>query len=190
MKAKPLIASLKDAGYQSAVAGESLSRVAQYVVEHCPDFLTEVPDTVKAQLTEGWAMRWQELNPAQQYDINWVPVKSDGVVTVTLAYAMSYTAQAFGQLRQSDPQRHSAIKQVRDTFSKYCSNRLADLKTAIKRLTSTDRTRGTTPDFGDWVNTALDNIITRCRNASARGDATANEVKVRMAVESFKKTLG
>ena len=189
MKAKP-ITSLKDAGYRSALAGEGLTQVAQYIIEQCPMFLTEVPDEVKAELTAGWALRWQELNTAKQYSVDWVPVEKDGAVTLTLAYAMSFTAQAFGQLRQSDPQRHAVIKQVRDAFSKYCSNRMADLKTAIKRLTATDRQRSATPDFADWVNTALDNILTRCKNASARGDATANEVKVRMAIESFKKTLG
>ena len=188
MKAKPIL-SLRDAGYRSAVAGEGMSVVAQYVVEQCPDFLTEVPDAVKTELTSGWALRWQELHPAKQYSAEWVPVEKDGAVSITLAYAMSYTAQAFGQLRNSDPQRHGAVKKVRDEFSKYCSNRMADLKTAIKRLTATERTRSATPDFADWVNSALDNIITRCRNASARGDVTANELKVRMAVEAFKKTL-
>ena len=183
------ITSLKDAGYQSATASERIAVVAAYVLDKCPTFLDEVPKEVKAELTEGWAVRWQELNPAQRYSADWVPVESGGAVEVTLAYALSYSQQAFGQLRTSEPQKHSAIKRVRDAFNKYCSNRMDDLKTAIRRLNPTERKRSVTDNFDVWVNKALDNIITRCRNAAAREDATANEVKVRMAVEAFKRAL-
>ena len=191
MKAsKPLIASLKDAGYQSATAGERMEVIARYVFDKCPTFLDEVPKEVKAELAEGWALRWQELNPAQQYTADWVPVEKGGTYEASLALALSYSQQAFGRLKSEDPLRHQVIGALRTKFSKYCHNRMDDLKTAIRRLNPTTRERKATDDFGVWVNTALDNIITRCRNASARGDVTADEVKTRMAVAAFKKALG
>ena len=185
----PIITSLKDAAYQSATAAERIGTIAQFVVTQCPTFLDEVPVEIKTELHAGWALRWQELNPAVKYSAEWVPVEKGGEVEVTLAFALSYSQQAFGQLRNSDPLRHSALKKVRDAFSKYCHNRMADLKTAIRRLNPTERQRSATDNFEDWVNKALDNILTRCRNASARGDATASEVKTRMAIEAFKKVL-
>lgn len=188
---KPLfsIKSMKDAGYQSATAGERLSAVAQYVLSECPTFLDSCPDEVKAELTDGWAVRWQELNPAVSYNAEWVPVEKGGEVSVTLAYAMSFSQQAYGQLRNSDPQRHKVIGDVRTRFSKYCSNNMKALRTSARALLNPERQRSTTDDYAVWVEKALDNIITRCRNASARGDATADEVKTRMAVDAFRKVL-
>ena len=189
-KAKaPVITSLKDAAYQSATAAERIGKIAQYVVEQCPTFLDDVPVEIKTELHAGWAVRWQEINPAVKYSADFVPVEKGGEVEVTLAYALSYSQQAFGQLKNSDPLRHSVIKPVRDAFSKYCHNRMADLKTAVRRLNPEARQRTATDNFEVWVEKALDNILTRCRNASARGDATASEVKTRMAIEAFKKTL-
>ena len=187
-KAKP-ITSVKDAAYQSATAAERMGTIAQFIINQCPTFLDEVPAEIKAELHAGWAVRWQELNPAKQYSADWVPVEKNGAHEATLAFALSYSQQAFGQLKNEDPLRHAVIKSLRDSFSKYCHNRMADLKTAVRRLNPETRQRSATDDFGTWVNKALDNIITRCRNASARGDDTAQEVKVRMAVDAFKKTL-
>ena len=186
---KTTIKSLKDAAYQSATAAERLADVARYVADKCPTFLDEVPAEVKSEMQSGWAVRWQELNPAQHYSADWVPVDKNGAVEVTLAFAMSYSQQAFGQLKNEEPLRHAAIKQVRDAFNKYCSNRIADLKTAIRRLNPETRQRAATDDFAVWVNKAMDNIITRCKNASVRGDVTAEEVKTRMAVDAFRKVM-
>lgn len=183
------IKSLKDAAYQSATAAERLSDIARYVTEKCPTFLDEVPAEVKSELQSGWAIRWQEINPAQSYTADWIPVDKNGSTEVTLAYALSYSQQAFGQLKNEEPLRHAAIKKVRDAFSKYCHNRMADLKTAVRRLNPETRQRSATDDYAVWVNKALDNIITRCKNAAARGDVTAEEVKTRMAVDAFKKVM-
>ena len=67
---------------------------------------------------------------------------------------------------------------------------MTDMQTAIRRLNPESRTRTATDNYDVWVVKALDNILTRCRNAAARGDVTADEVKTRMAIEAFKKSLG
>lgn len=182
------IDNLKNAGYQSAIADEHLSLVAKYVLDVCPSILDEVPAEVKSQLVEGWALRWQELNPAKRYNSEWIPDPKGGN-ELTLAYAMSFSQQQFGQLRQSDPVKHGVINNIRTPFNKYASNKMKALLKAIRNLNPETRERGATDDFATYINKVMDTIKTRCKNAKARGDSTADEVKTRMAIDAFKKAI-
>lgn len=182
------IDNLKNAGYQSAIADEHLSLVAKYVLEVCPNILEDVPSEVKAQLTEGWALRWQELNPAKRYNNEWIP-DDNGGNELTLAYVLSFSQQQYGQLRQSDPVKHGVIGNIRTPFNKYVSGKMKALLKAIRNLNPETRERGTTDDFATYVGKVMDTIKTRCKNAKARGDATADEVKTRMAIDAFLKTI-
>lgn len=182
------IDNLKNAGYQSAIADEHLSLVAKYVLDVCPNILEDVPAEVKAQLTEGWALRWQELNPAKRYNSEWIPDPKGGN-ELTLAYVLSFSQQQYGQLRQSDPVKHGVIGSIRTPFNKYVSGKMKALLKAIRNLNPETRERGTTDDFATYVGKVMDTIKTRCKNAKARGDATADEVKTRMAVDAFLKTI-
>lgn len=183
-----VVKSYKDAAYQGATIGERMATVAQFVVTQCPTFLDEVPKEVKAELTEGWAVRWQELNPATEYSPEWIPKKGGGMVA-TLAFALSYSQQAFGQLKNEDPIKHGVIKDIRDKFNKYCSNRMKDLKKAVRDLNPETRTRAQSDDFATYLDKVMDTIKTRCKNAVARNDATADELKTRMAIEAFKNVI-
>lgn len=182
------IDNLKNAGYQSAIADEHLSLVAKYVLDVCPSILDEVPAEVKSQLVEGWALRWQEINPAKRYNSEWIPDPKGGN-ELTLAYAMSFSQQQFGQLRQSDPVKHGVINNIRTPFNKYASNKMKALLKAIRNLNPETRERGATDDFATYINKVMDTIKTRCKNAKARGDSTADEVKTRMAIDAFKKAI-
>ena len=184
------VSSFKDAAYQSAVSGERSASVARWVYEHCSTFLDEVPKEVKAQLDEGFALRWQELNKAVKYTTDWVP-SDEGNIEVTLAYCMSYSQQAFGQLKNEDPIKHSIIKGVRDAFSKYRSNRLTDLRTAVRRIANEGKTatKAPTKHFDTYIEDVFSTMKARCKTATARGDATADEVKLRMAIDAFYKVL-
>ncbi len=127
------VTSMKDAGYQSAISDERKDSVARYVYSQCPNFTNEVSDEVKTQLRAGWALRWQELNPAVSYNDSWVPVEN-GSYVMTVDVCFSYSQQAFGQLKEADPVKHGVIKGIRDAFNKYASNRMADLKTAVRKV--------------------------------------------------------
>ena len=164
------------------------SHVAKYVLDVCPSILDEVPAEVKSQLTDGWALRWQELNPAKRYNSEWIP-DAKGGNELTLAYAMSFSQQQFGQLRQSDPVKHGVINNIRTPFNKYASYKMKGLLKAIRNLNPETRERGATDDFATYINKVMDTIKTRCKNAKARGDATADEVKTRMAIDAFKKAI-
>ena len=101
------VTSMKEAGYQSAISDERKDSVARYVYAQCPNFTNEVSDEVKTQLKAGWALRWQELNPAVSYNDSWVPVESGGTYTMTVDVCFSYSQQAFGQLKEADPVKRS-----------------------------------------------------------------------------------
>ena len=183
----PMVASFKDAGYQSARSSETMASIARWILEHNPAFLDSPADEEKAQLREGWALRWQELNPATRYNAEWIPTESGGT-EMTLAYCMSYSQQAFGQMKNDNPVQHGIIKQVRDAFNKYCSNRMADLRTAVRRTMNEGqtKTKTATKQFDEFLKDMFDGAKARCKTANARGDATApNEVVLRQAIDAF-----
>jgi len=196
MKAKQTLADLsavsvtsfKDAAYQSAVNSERSINIARFVVERCPNFLDDISKEIKAELDAGFALRWQELNPAKTYNAEWIP-DVNGKNLVTLDYCMSYSQQAFGQMKNENPVQHGVIKSIRDKFNKYRHNKLSELKTAVRKLLNDGKssTRTQAKAFDDWLFDALDSIKARAKTAEARSDMTANEAKARQAVEAFKK---
>lgn len=185
------VTSMKDAGYQSAVGAERIASVARYVYEQCPNFTNEVSDEIKTQLRAGWALRWQELNPAVAYTEDWVPnEKGSHIMTVDVCF--SYSQQAFGQLKESDPVKHGVIKGVRDTFNKYASNRMADLKSAVRKVENEGKpkVKAPTKSFNSFLEDTFKTLKARAKTAKARGDDSApDEIKLRMAIDSFCNTL-
>ena len=185
------INNFKDAGYQSAKSGETMTNVAQFVIRKCPDFLNSYSDEVGAELKSGWALRWQELHPATIYSDEWIP-NEKGLHNVTLAYCMSYSQQAFGQIKTDNPVKHGVIKGIRDDFSKYVSNRMSDLKRAVRKELDKGKVRERIQAkvWTDFEKDTFDGMKARCKTALARNDATApTEVKLRMAIDAFKTAL-
>jgi hypothetical protein len=185
------VTSMKEAGYQSAISGERIDSVARYVYSQCPNFTNEVSDEVKTQLRAGWALRWQELNPAISYNDSWIPVEN-GSYVMTVDVCFSYSQQAFGQLKEADPVKHGVIKGVRDAFNKYCSNRMADLKSAVRKVENEGKpkVKAPTKGFTQYIDETFKSVKARAKTAKARGDDSApDEVKLRMAIDAFNNTL-
>ena len=183
--------SFKDAGYKFAISGETTESIARWVLEQNPDFLDGATDEQKAELRAGWALRWQELNPAKTYNAEWVPDDKGGSL-VTLDYCFSYSQQAFGQLKNENPVQHDIIGTVRTKFNKYVHNCMADLKAKIRRVSmeGETKTKDPTKDFETFLADTMQKIKARCKTATARGDATApDEVKLRMAIDAFNAKL-
>lgn len=191
--------SLKDAGYKGAQSVETLAAIAAYVMTIQPD-VSENGLSVenKAGLTEGWMLRYGEINPGQRYTKEWNPLPADapaqdGEMLVTVHFAMSFTQQEFGKFKGTDPGKYGAVQPVREKFQKYCANRVADLMAQIKRIVneSKPRTRVQAKDYANWLSGQLDEFKSRAKTAKSRGDATApDEVKLRMAIDAFRKALG
>lgn len=186
------VASFKDAAYKSALTGETLSQIAAWVNDKCPSFLDDVPAEIKAELRDGFGLRWQELNPAKTFDSNsWIP-KENGDTLVTLAYCLSFSQQAFGQLKADHPVQHGVIKRVRDDFNKYVSNKLADLKRAVRQIQNADKPRERVQAklFMAYVDDTFTQMKARCKTAKARSDEQApDEIKLRMAIDAFYAAL-
>jgi hypothetical protein len=142
-------------------------------------------------LKSGWALRWQELHPAVVYSDEWTP-NPKGLHSVSLAYCLSYSQQAFGQIKTDNPVKHGVIKGIRDDFSKYVSNRMSDLKRAVRKELDKGKVRERIQAkvWTDFQTDTFDAMKARCKTALARNDATApTEVKLRMAIDAFKTAL-
>lgn len=193
--------NLKQIAYQQATNKDNERSLARQVYEAYPNFDEEVADEVKAELFAGYQLRVAENQPKidQRFIIesgNYIPVDvakfeaSKGEkYHRTVSNIMAYTPQAFGALRQSNPQLHSLIKAERDQVNKYCSNRLADLKKAIKAIKNEGvaKVRGATKTFAETVKDTMDGLKKKCANAKARGDDSANEKKLITAISEFNR---
>jgi hypothetical protein len=97
-------------------------------------------------------------------------------------------------MKSEDPAKYRVIYELRDRVNKYCSNRLADLKSAAKKVLKErdpdSQTRAATLSFGEFVEKTLDTLKTRCKSAEARGnDPTANSKALDAAIIAFKVKL-
>jgi hypothetical protein len=193
--------NMKQVGYQQASFADSLKSLARQVHQSNPNFDVEVSDEVKADLYAGYQLRVAENQPKlkQHYVIesgNYLPVdevafkKFEGEKYIrTVENIMSYTPQAFGALKHSNPQLHSILKEPRDAVSKYCSNTLNALKKAVREIKNEGkpRERGATLSFAQTVKETLDGLKKKCANAKARVDETADEKKLILAISEFNR---
>ena len=189
--------SIKDSAYKQAKAYDSINEVARFVLTNCPSFVDEVPEEIKGQLYDGYRLRFAENNPAKQYAIvNDHYVLIDGSnpdlekspkVSVSVDYVFSFTQQQFGKLKDSEPYLYQIVKPERDKINTYCSNRLGDLKRTARKLLNDGKTstRNATLDFEQRLANIFDDLKVKCKNAKARGDETANEKKLSLAIAAF-----
>ena len=198
VEVKDQITSLKDGAYKQAVANDRMRGVARFVMDKCKAFPETVPDEVKAELYAGYQLRFNEVNRADRYAIvNDHYLLIDGSnpalederekVVIGVDYAFSFTQQQYGKLKNENPYLHAIIKQWRDKVNTYCSNRLADLKRQARTILNEgkQRERGATADFAHRLDEVFKDLATKCKNAKARGDESADEKKYATARQAF-----
>jgi len=194
------ITSLKDGAYQQAKASDSIRSVAKYCLSNIKGFPETLPDESKAQLYDGYRLRFNENNPAEQYavvDGNYLLIDGSNPdlanarekINIGVDYAcVSFTQQQFGKLKNENPKLYAIIKVWRDKVNTYCSNRLADLKRQAKGILSEGqgpRQRGATADFAKRIEDTFSDLANKCKTAKARGDESADETKFREARVAF-----
>ncbi len=142
------ITSLKDGAYQQAKASDSIRSVAKYALSNIKGFPETLPDESKAQLYDGYRLRFNENNPAEQYavvDGNYLLIDGSNPdlanarekINIGVDYAcVSFTQQQFGKLKNENPKLYAIVKDWRDRVNTYCSNRLGDLKRTAKSILS------------------------------------------------------
>lgn len=187
------IKSFKDAAYQAAKANDSIEESARFVFDKCPTVLESIPDDVKVELDDGWMLRHHEKHPEKLYirvDGNLaipsgkVPEKVEKVL-VSVYSAMSYSQQAFGQLRNSDPELHRVVNERRKMWSKYRKNRKDDLFRAVRDLITGEKSKAPVENFDVYIVKHIDAAMTRCKNSVARGDATADQGLLEKQIKAF-----
>lgn len=206
------VTSISDGAYQQAKLHGTTRALVQSLMALIPGLGVRddaFTDDIKAELKKGYALRWHEENPTKYYiaaDGNWVGCKTEEEMmshqkaekfTLDVHTAFAYTQQAFGGLKNEEPQKHALIKVIRDKFNKYVSNRLRDLNSAAKGIYKESlgiaTTRAATQAFTDWLNApqkgALSVIRQRCVNAKAKGDETADVAKLDKALAAFKGAM-
>jgi hypothetical protein len=192
--------SLQDAGYRFAQQAGGLVETARYVYGQCPDFVNNVPDEVKTALYAGFQLRKHELTGDKYYKLaeggTYIPLDKkpaddvQGIVCMTINVAMSYSQQEFGKMKSTDPAKHAIVKPLRDAFSDFAGNNMRDLKARIKSIVNAGKPRERAPndDFNVALKKAFDGFDKRAKTAKDRGDASADPVKFRLAVDAFWNT--
>ena len=195
--------NIKQLGYNVASSSDSLRSNARLLLDSYPNAHEEISDEVKTELYSGFQLRFAENNP----DINQHYVVKDNQYIVatekdfkdfkgeklqlSIGYITNMTAQEFGTLKTKQPAKYTLLKPLRDKVNKYCSNRLNDLKRAMKSIKNEGvvRERGATKSFLETWTDTLDSLKKKCKNAQARGDDTANDKKLNLAITAFKNAM-
>ena len=202
------ITSLTDLGYRQGATRDALRNQAQYAIDKIVGFPEEIDDASKALLEKGYMMRFNDNRPPKTYGIvdgNYLDfdnldkdaqAKIKEKVEIGVDVVFSYTQQEYGKLKSTDPAKYAAFKPWRDGFTDYKSGCLGDLKAmARKLLKKTDGSeRAPNLDFGEYIyrkegtetKGALEDMLTRCRTASKRKDATADLDRLNKAIVAFK----
>jgi len=117
-------------------------------------------------------------------------------VEIGVDVVFSYTQQEYGKLKSTDPAKYAAFKPWRDAFIDYKSGCLSDLKAAARKLLKKKdgAERAANLDFAEYIyrkegtetKGILEDMLTRCRTASKRKDATADMDRLQKSIAAFK----
>jgi hypothetical protein len=204
------ITSLTDLGYRQGATRDALQSQARYAIDNIVGFPEEIDDTSKEKLVKGYMLRYNDNYPAKTYGIvdgnylDFANLDKDAQskvkerVEIGVDVVFSYTQQEYGKLKSTDPAKYAAFSPWREGFIDYRSGCLNDLKAAARKLLKkkdgVERTAN--HDFMEYIERfdkdgkgkigILEDIMTRCRNAKKRGDATADPDKLNKAIVAFK----
>ena len=202
------ITSLTDLGYRQGATRDALQNQARYAIDNIVGFPESIDDASKEKLEKGYMMRFNDNRPAKTYGIvdgNYLDFdnlekdaqsKIKEKVEIGVDVVFSYTQQEYGKLKSTDPAKYAAFKPWREGFIDYKSGCLNDLKAAARKLLKKkDGTeRAANLDFAEYIyrkegtetKGVLEDMLTRCRTASKRKDATADMDRLQKSIAAFK----
>ena len=196
--------SLEDLGFRHSGAMETVKTLARWALDNVKGFPESVSSDDVLTVRKGSAHRWSINNPAIEYvviegnylrasDLTDIPAKAERVI-IGHDVAFSYTQQQAGKLKEThSPEYHKLIADVRQAVNAYtsnCWNKLisagkteADLRNGVKKA------RTPNLDFVEYLYDKEKGIFsimqTRCKNAKAKGDVTADEKRLAKAIVAF-----
>jgi hypothetical protein len=193
--------NLVDLGFAQAGAGDALTSHAQTAIAYIVGFPDNVPDEARADLYTGYRKRWDANHPAKLYaviDGNYVQATAEmeknkkvEKVEIGMHHVFSYSQQEFGKLKTTQPALHAVMQPIRENIVDYCSGCLSDLKGKARKIIKKENPTPRAPnlDFSDWLMDREKGIIpemqAKCKTAKKRGDATADEARLKEAIAAF-----
>jgi len=192
-------ASIKDFAYQQAGTIDTSTSQAQWAIDNFVGFPESISDEVRAQLGEGYKLRFNENNPPVTYAVingHYVlptdeQMKSKKVekVEIGVDYAFSYSSQEFGKLKNTNPALHAVVHTWRKRMGTYQSNAIGDLVAKAKKILKPSGS--TTRQSLTFVESMTKMFETQGKSVKVKqvrgSDTTANAVKYLVAVEAFWK---
>lgn len=191
-------ASLKDCAYQQARYSDEALNFAVFVKAQDPGFPSTVKDETKAEIYTGYALRFNERNPAVHYmkdgEDTYIPVSIGKApaeaVPIGVEVAISYTSHALGAMKSDRPNYYAIITGIRRTFLQYAHNKYQRLLAMGRELETGERTRAANKEFKDSCKASLDVLVKRNKVALQKGDPTAVGVtKLDEAIKAFYAVL-
>lgn len=202
------ITSLTDLGYRQGATRDALRNQAQYAIDHIVGFPEEIDDASKGQLEKGYMMRFNDNHPPKTYGIvdgnylDFATLDKDAQskikekVEIGVDVVFSYTQQEYGKLKSTDPAKYAAFKPWRVEFTDYKAGCLSDLKAMARKLLKKEdgSTRTANLDFAEYIERkegtdtkgVLEDMLTRCRTANKRKDATADTDRLIKSIAAFR----
>jgi len=192
----------KQGAYKQAQAGDVITSFASDVLSANPAYRIDksLPETVMADIIDGYRQRWDEINPPCEYaviDGNYIKINEENLAKfpkikeakekniIGMAFAFSYSQQKIGELKASNKGLYEVLIDIRNRVSDYCSNKRRALFAQMNSLVAGKRERGATGSFNDRVLSTMDDLKAKCKTAKSRGDTTADDAKLLSAINAF-----
>jgi len=193
--------SLSDFAFAHAGLTGKIQDMAKYAIANIAGFPAECPDESKAELKTGYMKKWGTMYPPVMFinvggnylaetDIDTTKLTGDHERrTISADYLMNITTHEYGTMGKDDPAWRKIVEKYRDAMKDYATNRYNDLLKAAKDViaetsTSAPRTRKIVL-FNSAIKVEFDKLDKSARVKQKNGDATADPLKFRMAVDAF-----
>lgn len=195
--------SLSDFAYAHAGLTGKVQEMAKYAIANIAGFPAECPDESKAELKTGYMKKWGSMYPPvtfinvggnylAQSDIDISKLTGDHERrTISADYMMNITTHEYGTMTKDDPAWRKIVEVYREKMKDYATNRFNDLVKAAKAVIvesnpSAKRTRNIVL-FTNSIKAAFEGFEKSVKVKQTGGDATANPLQFRMAVDAFWK---
>ena len=193
----------KQFGYKFAVSGDNTKALAREFHSAYPNFPDNVADEIKADLDNGAILRYAENNVSKEgfyflkgsayenvseAEYNDPKNKNADKYHLSVSNVTNMTGQAFGALKTKNPALHSLVKDLRKGTLEYARAKFNNLVSEINKIKNEGkaRVRGGTKAFAETLNEFFDGLPKKAKCALARGDDTAHEKKLLVAIAKFK----
>lgn len=200
--------NLADLGYRHGGALHTVKQLAEWALDGgVKGFPDNISDDDTTEIRSGYKRKHSELNPPTQYciiDGQYLKVsdmklqgielpKNPEVVNIGVDYAFSFTQQQAGKLKEThNPVLHKIVAEIRTKCNKYETTTLGKLiaegKKIVKERKGIKTERKGNLSFFEYLYNdkgVFDTMRTRCKNAKAKQDESADLAKLEKAIIAF-----